>query len=132
MTVCGNPLGASFEKAGQSLGIAVSRSPVQCEREIASTMEVLASTPAYGVVVMPDTFTTVNRKRIVELATNYRLPAIYPWRYFATAGGLVAYGVDQVELFRQCARYVDRLLKGEKPKRSSGSDAVSFRTDNQS
>jgi putative tryptophan/tyrosine transport system substrate-binding protein len=49
------------------------------------------------------------------LAGRHQLPSIYPFRYFATQGGLVSYGVDAVDLFRRAAGYVDRILKGEKP-----------------
>jgi putative ABC transport system substrate-binding protein len=54
----------------------------------------------------------VNREPIVALAAQYRLPAVYPYKYFITAGGLVSYGVDTVDLYRRAAGYVDRILKG--------------------
>jgi putative ABC transport system substrate-binding protein len=62
-----------------------------------------------------DSFTSVHRQLIVDLAARYRLPAVYAFRYFATAGGLLSYGVDIVESYRQAAAYVDRILRGEKP-----------------
>ena len=49
------------------------------------------------------------------LAARYRLPAVYPWRFFAEQGGLLSYGSEQGDLFRRAATYVDRILKGEKP-----------------
>ena len=52
---------------------------------------------------------------IVKLAAQYRLPAVYPFRYFVVTGGLMSYGVDTVEVFRRSASYIDRILKGEKP-----------------
>jgi putative ABC transport system substrate-binding protein len=52
---------------------------------------------------------------IVELAERHRLPAIYPLRFFPASGGLLSYGIDQVEQWRPAARYVDRILRGEKP-----------------
>jgi ABC-type uncharacterized transport system substrate-binding protein len=55
------------------------------------------------------------RKRIVELAGKYRLPAIYPQKEFVDAGGLMSYGVDYTDLFRRAAVYVDKILKGAKP-----------------
>jgi putative ABC transport system substrate-binding protein len=55
------------------------------------------------------------RKRIVELAGNYRLPAIYPQKEFVDEGGLMSYGADYVDLFRRAAVYVDKILKGAKP-----------------
>jgi putative ABC transport system substrate-binding protein len=57
----------------------------------------------------------VNRKLIVALAARYRLPAVYPYRYYVTAGGLTSYGPDLLAQFRQAATYVDRILKGDKP-----------------
>ncbi|HEY6860546.1 MAG TPA: ABC transporter substrate binding protein [Pseudolabrys sp.] len=64
---------------------------------------------------MPDSFNIVHRDQIIALAAQYRLPAISPYRFAAEEGGLMAYGVDQVELFRLAASYVDRILKGAKP-----------------
>ena len=68
-----------------------------------------------SVIVLPDIFTTVHRDSIIALADRHRLPGVYPFRYFATQGGLVSYGVDAEDLFRRSASYVDRILKGEKP-----------------
>jgi putative tryptophan/tyrosine transport system substrate-binding protein len=56
-----------------------------------------------------------NRASIIILAARYRLPAIYPFRYFAIEGGLMSYGIDQIDQWRGAATYVDRILKGEKP-----------------
>jgi putative ABC transport system substrate-binding protein len=64
---------------------------------------------------MPDGFLNVYRAEMVSLAARYRLPAVYPWRFFAELGGLLSYGSDQRDLFRTAATYVDRILKGEKP-----------------
>jgi putative ABC transport system substrate-binding protein len=64
---------------------------------------------------MPDTFTIAHRQAIISLAAHYRLPAVYPYRFFAEVGGLVSYGVDLVDNYRRIGTYVDRILKGEKP-----------------
>src|SRR5262249_3669856 len=56
-----------------------------------------------------------NRKLIIDLAAQYQLPAIYPFRFFARDGGLVSYGIDQLDLLRRAGSYVDRILKGAKP-----------------
>ena len=61
---------------------------------------------------MPDSHNVVHRKRIIELAAEYRLPAIYYFRYFASDGGLISYGPDEMDLFVRTASYVDRILKG--------------------
>ena len=68
-----------------------------------------------GLVVMPDTFTTLHRKMILELAIRLRLPAIYAFRFFTAEGGLASYGVDAPGQFRQAAGYVDRILRGDMP-----------------
>jgi putative ABC transport system substrate-binding protein len=60
-------------------------------------------------------FVTTYSTKIISLAERFRLPAIYPYRYYATAGGLLSYGIVRAELYRHAALYVDRILKGEKP-----------------
>jgi putative ABC transport system substrate-binding protein len=64
---------------------------------------------------MTDQFLTVHRELIVTLAAQNRVPAIYPFRYFVTNGGLMSYGVSAVDQYRRSASYVDRILRGEKP-----------------
>jgi putative ABC transport system substrate-binding protein len=71
--------------------------------------------PGGGLTLPPDTFTSSQHKLIVELASRYQLPAIYAFRDFAAAGGLVSYGPDVLDQFRRAASYVDRILRGEKP-----------------
>jgi putative ABC transport system substrate-binding protein len=58
---------------------------------------------------------TRHRDLIITLAARHRLPAVYAWRYFVTAGGLISYGPDSIDQYRRAAGYVDRILKGEKP-----------------
>jgi len=65
--------------------------------------------------VLPDTTTVVHRELIVALATQNRLPAVYPFRLFVDAGGLMAYGIDVAEAYRLSATFVDRILRGAKP-----------------
>src|SRR6202011_3447391 len=62
-----------------------------------------------------NTATVIHRDLIMSLASRHRLPAVYPYPYWARAGGLIGYGPDQVDQYRQAAGYVDRILKGEKP-----------------
>ena len=65
--------------------------------------------------MFPDVFNTGNLERIVALAEQHRVPAIYPYRYFTVAGGLISYGLDTPDLFRRTTGYLDRVLKGENP-----------------
>ena len=64
---------------------------------------------------MPGQVTTTNYEQIVALAEQHRLPAIYPYRFIASAGGLVSYGPEPTEEYRKAASYVDRILRGENP-----------------
>jgi putative tryptophan/tyrosine transport system substrate-binding protein len=66
------------------------------------------------------------RKRIVELASKYRLPAIYPQKEFVEAGGLMSYGTDLADLYRRAAVYVDKILKGAKPADLPAQQATKF------
>ena len=68
-----------------------------------------------GLVIIPSTFMTGHRDLIVAAAARHAVPAIYPFRYFATAGGLIAYGADGADIHSRAASYVDRILKGAKP-----------------
>ncbi len=65
--------------------------------------------------MLPSVPTAIHRTLIVTLAAQHKLPAVYPYRYYAAAGGLICYGPDEIEQYRQAAGYVDRILKGEKP-----------------
>jgi putative tryptophan/tyrosine transport system substrate-binding protein len=64
---------------------------------------------------MPDGFLNVHRADLLSLAASYRIPAIYPWRFFPEQGGLISYGSEMRDEFRLAAEYADRILKGEKP-----------------
>jgi putative ABC transport system substrate-binding protein len=68
-----------------------------------------------ALLVLPDLFNATNRQSIVALAARHRLPAVYPFRYFVTSGGLMSYGTELLDTYRQAASYVDRILKGERP-----------------
>ena len=68
-----------------------------------------------GLIVTADSMAVAHRELIIRLAARHKLPAVYSRRLFVTDGGLISYGADRVDLFRQAAAYVDRILKGEKP-----------------
>lgn len=104
----------SIEAAASSLGVEVNLTPVQARDEIESIIAAEARNSGTGIVVMPDSFTTANRELITELTARHRLPAIYNATIFAESGGLIAYGGNFAEQFREAAAYIDRLLKGAK------------------
>jgi putative ABC transport system substrate-binding protein len=83
--------------------------------DIESPLAVFTRQPGGGMIVLPTPTNANVRDRIFALAAHYRLPAVYPFRYFATDGGLMSYGFETLDLFRRSASYVDRILKGEKP-----------------
>jgi putative tryptophan/tyrosine transport system substrate-binding protein len=98
-----------------SLRVALSEHPVRDATEIERAIAAIAARPSSGLVILPGPAPSVHRDLIVTLASKHRLPAVYPFRYWAMAGGLAFYGIDNIELHRQAASYVDRILKGEKP-----------------
>jgi len=103
-------------KAGAaSLAIEVVPAPVENAADIERVFEVFARVPDGGLLLPPDITTITHRDLIVMLAARHRLPAIYSFRLFVTAGGLMSYGTDQVEMFGQTASYIDRILRGAKP-----------------
>jgi putative ABC transport system substrate-binding protein len=88
----------------------------RCAREILADIESVlvtaAGKPRSGLVVLPDSYLLSQRASVIAAATRLRLPAIYPVGLFANEGGLIAYGIDRVDLFRRAAAYVDRILRG--------------------
>jgi putative ABC transport system substrate-binding protein len=83
--------------------------------EIERSITAFGGPPNGGLIVQPDGITSAQRQLIIDLAAKHGLPAIYPFRFFATDGGLMAYGVNAVDQFRRAAPYVDRILRGAKP-----------------
>jgi len=104
-----------FKAAAESLAVEAFAAPVHDTAELESVIAAHAREPNGSLIVMPDGFLNVHRAEIVSLAARYRLPAVYPWRFFAEIGGLLSYGSMQSDMFRTAATYVDRVLKGEKP-----------------
>jgi putative ABC transport system substrate-binding protein len=103
------------EAVSASLGITVTPVGLRSAAEIEPALRTFAKEPNGGLIVAPSPFNTVNQNLIIALASELRLPAIYPFRYFAENGGLSSYGFDMVQQHRGAASYVDRILKGEKP-----------------
>ena len=89
--------------------------PVDNAADIERAIEAFAREPNGGLVLPPDISTVVHRNLIIALAARHRLPAVYALRVLCSAGGLMCYGPDYVDLYRQAASYVDRILRGTKP-----------------
>jgi putative tryptophan/tyrosine transport system substrate-binding protein len=100
--------------ASPSLGVELSPIDVRDGGEIERNIAALAREPSGGLIMTASTVTAVRFKLIIMLAARHRLPAVYPFRYFVTSGGLISYGPDPTDQFRRAAGYVDRILKGEK------------------
>jgi putative ABC transport system substrate-binding protein len=97
------------------IGVELSVIDIDDPREIEREIAAFADRPNGGLIVTPNRFTTNHPDGIAALAARHKLPAVYPFRYFAEAGGLVYYGSDEGDQYRRAAAYVDRILKGAKP-----------------
>jgi putative ABC transport system substrate-binding protein len=103
---------SEIETAAPSLALRVLKVPVHDAEEIERTIATLAREPASGLFVT----VIANSLMIPRLALRHRLPAVYPFRFYVESGGLVSYGPDATDLYRRAALYVDRILRGEKPR----------------
>ena len=106
---------APFNDAAVSLAVKASIAKARDVGDLETAITEQAREPNGGLVVMPDTFTTLHRAKITALANQYALPAVYPFRFYPTSGGLLSYGNDSNDSFRRAAAYADRILRGEKP-----------------
>jgi ABC-type uncharacterized transport system substrate-binding protein len=107
-------LGA-IQSVAPSFGVELSPIDVRDAGEIERAVTAFARSPNDGLLVTGSALATVHRDLIVALAARHRLPAVYPLRLFVAGGGLISYGPDSIDPYRQAAGYVDRILKGEKP-----------------
>jgi putative tryptophan/tyrosine transport system substrate-binding protein len=105
----------SFQAAARSLKIEPIIAPVHSDVDIESAINALGRAPGGGLAVMPGLFTAAHRAPIISEAARNNVPAVYFLSTFARDGGLLSYGVDQVEIIRRAATYVDRILRGAKP-----------------
>jgi len=122
VAVIANPEGAPLDNYFQAitapataLGVEPVRAAVHNIDDVQRVIAAMSEKPGGGLIIPPDPVTLSNRAAVIAAAAKYRLPAIYPFRVYASEGGLVAYGVNTNEQFRGAASYVDRILKGEKP-----------------
>ena len=114
-----NPSGLAYlqgvEAAAASLGVQLTHADVHNAADIERAISDFAQQPNGALVVAPTAATILHRNLIVTLAARHRLPAVYPYRFFASSGGFISYGVDLAEQYRQAAGYVDRILRGANP-----------------
>jgi putative ABC transport system substrate-binding protein len=114
-----DPAWAGYLRAGESaapaLHVRLIPTAVRDAGDIERAIDAFAREPDGGLIVQPTAITSVHRELIVTLAARHRLPAVYALRAFATSGGLASYGVENIDLYRRAAAYVDRILKGERP-----------------
>jgi putative tryptophan/tyrosine transport system substrate-binding protein len=105
----------AIQSAAQSMGVEVSPTGVRDTSDIENAVTDFARVPKGGLVVTGSAPAAVHRDFIITLAGRHKLPAIYPFRYFALSGGLISYGPATIDPYVRAAAYVDRILKGEKP-----------------
>ena len=103
-----------FRDAAQSFAVEAIAAPVHDRAELESVITAQAQQPNSGLIVMPDGFNINNRREITSLTARYRFPAVYPQRIYPEVGGLISYGNDPLDNFRQAAIYADRILRGTK------------------
>jgi putative ABC transport system substrate-binding protein len=103
------------EALAPSLAIELAPSPVENAADIERAIGSFARLPNGGLMLTPDFSTFAHRDLIIVLAARHRLPAVYPGRFWVTAGGLMSYHADFVDMYRQASYYVDRILRGVKP-----------------
>jgi putative ABC transport system substrate-binding protein len=107
---------SSIEPIASSLGIELVFTPVgDTDADIGRAIETFAGVPNGGLVLPPDFVLAEHRELIIALAARHRLPAVYSDRVFVREGGLLFYGTDVADMYRQAAAYVDRILRGDRP-----------------
>jgi putative ABC transport system substrate-binding protein len=106
---------AAIGSVAPSLGVEVSPVDGRDAGDIERAITEFARQPSGGLIVVGSSAVLLHRGLIIALAAKYGLPAIAPYRIFVTDGGLISYGPDSIDQYRQAARYVDRILRGEKP-----------------
>jgi putative ABC transport system substrate-binding protein len=111
-----------------SLGITLVPSLVENVADFERAIESFASAPNGGLVIIADAATLVHPDLIIALAARHHMPAVYSQRVFVAAGGLMSYGADLVDMSRQAAPYVDRILRGDKPADLPVQAATKFET----
>jgi putative tryptophan/tyrosine transport system substrate-binding protein len=122
VALLGNPdvvFAKSFLRSLEAVAPTFAVKPVAAEvrnaADIESAIDAFAREPKGGLLTVPAFTASIHRALIFEMAARHRLPAVYPFRFYAADGGLASYGPDQVDQYRRAAGYVDRILRGAKP-----------------
>jgi putative ABC transport system substrate-binding protein len=131
----GNPKTSPFDyflraatAAAPSLAMEIVPSRIETATDVEDAIKSFAAEPNGGLLIPPDATMFTHRDLIIALAARYHLPAVYPFRFFVVAGGLMAYETPQVELFGQAADYVDRILRGANPSEMPVQTPTKFET----
>ena len=103
------------EASAASMGIEVKAARVHDVAGIERSIVAVAGDANGGLINLPDVFLVAHRELTIELTARHRVPTIYQYRYFASSGGLMSYGIDAVDQYTRAAEYIDRILKGVKP-----------------
>jgi putative ABC transport system substrate-binding protein len=109
------PQFAAIQSVAPSLGVELKSLPLRDVGEIERILAAFARASNLGLIATRTQAANLRRDLIIALAARHRLPAVYPLRFFVTAGGLISYGPDIVDQYRRAAGYIDRILRGEKP-----------------
>jgi ABC-type uncharacterized transport system substrate-binding protein len=106
-----------FQAAARSLGFEPVASPVRSSEDIERAVSRVAASPNGSLVIAPDIFTARidNLQHVKSLAARYRIPTVYPYQFMIRDGGLISYGIDQIDLYRRAPAYIDRILRGANP-----------------
>src|SRR5262245_4051793 len=119
MTQAGHPALAGFletlTKAAPSFGVVIIPAGVANAAEVERSIEAFAREPDGALIVSPSPIASIHGNLIIGLTARHRIPAVYPFRFYAPDGGRPSLGIDPADLYRRAAFYVDRILKGEKP-----------------
>ncbi|PYM90714.1 MAG: hypothetical protein DME04_21960 [Candidatus Rokuibacteriota bacterium] len=121
-TALWNPASASVandlretQAAARTLGVELTPVEIRADRDVRDTFTAVQAQQPQGLLVLADSLTLANRERIVTFASRNRLPAVFPLRDFADAGGFLSYGPNWTDVYRIAAGFVDRILRGARP-----------------
>jgi putative tryptophan/tyrosine transport system substrate-binding protein len=109
------PFSRALKAAASTLGLQLHILQASTEQDLDGVFAALVQLRAGGLVIGPDVFFTARIEQLAELSLRHAVPAIYEFREFTAAGGLISYGADETEFYRLVGTYAGKLLKGDKP-----------------